>query len=162
MATGNDTRNARPAPGLPRSTLALAGALVVVAVIGAALNRTPPAELSEAPPVVAGTTRALHFADGDDGSVLVHDARSGALVARVEPGTNGFLRATLRGLARDRRKSGFGAEQPFRLSRLADGEVLLEDPATGRRVYLRAFGSTNAAAFAALLAPAAGRAPAST
>ena len=66
-------------------------------------------------------------------------------------GANGFLRGTLRGLARERKRQGVGAEQPFRLIGRADGRLTLEDPATGRRVDLESFGPTNAAVFAQML-----------
>ncbi|MFY7781768.1 MAG: photosynthetic complex assembly protein PuhC, partial [Tagaea sp.] len=42
-------------------------------------------------------------------------------------------------------------ETPFRLSMWRDGSLVLDDPATGRRVDLRAFGATNRDAFARLL-----------
>ena len=77
-------------------------------------------------------------------------------LAVLAPGTNGFARGVLRGLARERRRSDIGMEPPFRLARWSDGRLTLEDPTTGRRIELGAFGPTNAEVFAALmLAPAA-------
>ena len=62
----------------------------------------------------------------------------------VAPGTNGFLRGVLRGLARERKLERSAIEPPFRLTRWADGRLSLEDPATGRRIDdLEAFGPTN-------------------
>jgi len=69
----------------------------------------------------------------------------------VAPGTNGFLRGTLRGLARERKRQGIGPEAPFRLTAHDDGRLTLADPATGRRVDLESFGPTNAAVFSQLL-----------
>ena len=69
----------------------------------------------------------------------------------LPPGTNGFIRGVLRGLARDRKLQRIGTEPPFRLTRWVDGRLSLDDPATGRRIELGAFGPTNAAAFAGLL-----------
>ena len=40
---------------------------------------------------------------------------------------------------------------PFRLTRWADGRLSVEDPTTGRRVDLGAFGAVNAASFAKLM-----------
>ena len=74
------------------------------------------------------------------------------MVETVAPGTNGFLRGTMRGLARERKRQGIGAELPFRMIGRADGRLTLEDPGTGRRVDLGSFGPTNAAAFARLMA----------
>jgi putative photosynthetic complex assembly protein len=66
-------------------------------------------------------------------------------------GTNGFVRAAIRGLARQRHKRDIGAEPPFVLTRWDDGRHSLEDTATGERIYLEAFGSTQVQTFAELL-----------
>jgi putative photosynthetic complex assembly protein len=95
--------------------------------------------------------RELRFEDRSDGSITVIDARQGRLVDTVAPGTNGFLRGTLRGLARERKREGLDGTVPFRLSQTRAGHLLLTDPATGRFVDLGSFGPTNAAVFARLL-----------
>jgi len=69
-------------------------------------------------------------------------------LAVLEPGEGGFVRSTLRSLVRERRRQGVGDGPPFEVSIPGPGQVLLADPATGRRVPLEAFGPTNAAAFA--------------
>ena len=69
----------------------------------------------------------------------------------VAPATNGFLRATMRGLARQRLRQDADREVPFRLTEWADGRLTLEDPTTGRRVEMEAFGITNEEVFAGLL-----------
>jgi putative photosynthetic complex assembly protein len=74
-----------------------------------------------------------------------------AVAAVLAPGEDGFIRATLRGLARERRRGDLGAEAPFRLASWPDGGLSLEDTATGRTLDLRAFGPTQAEAFARLL-----------
>ena len=94
--------------------------------------------------------RDLQFADGVDGSVIVTDARDGSTVA-VFTGENGFLRSTMRGMARTRKSEGIGPQDPFRLSAWSDGRLTLDDPATARHVELQAFGSTNTEVFAQLL-----------
>ncbi|MDW8445235.1 MAG: photosynthetic complex assembly protein PuhC [Acetobacteraceae bacterium] len=77
-------------------------------------------------------------------------ARSSSL---VPPGEGGFVRATLRGLARERRMNeAGGAEVPFRVSVWEDGRLTLEDTATGRLVDLGAFGQTQVQTFARLVA----------
>jgi putative photosynthetic complex assembly protein len=93
----------------------------------------------------------LRFADRADGAVVITEAGTGLLVDVASPGTNGFLRSTLRGLARDRKRREIGAEAPFRLTRWADGRLSLQDEATGRSIDLGAFGPTNAAVFAHLM-----------
>lgn len=141
----------------PRLPLLAAGALIVTTLVLVAVVRlTGVGELrTPQAPIVA--ERVLHFADQPDGSITVRDALDGRLVDTVAPGTNGFLRGTLRGLARERKREGAGPELGFHLSARSDGRLLLEDPATGRLVDLGAFGPTNVAVFARLLAD---RAPA--
>jgi putative photosynthetic complex assembly protein len=95
----------------------------------------------------------LKFSDEANGSVSVRDGRTSALVATLAPGTNGFVRDVMRGLARERRMRGIGPAIPFRLTQWTSGQVYLEDLATGQRIDLQAFGPTNRAAFLQLLAP---------
>jgi hypothetical protein len=53
----------------------------------------------------------------------------------------------LRSVQHERKLYGVEAGQPFRLSRLEDGESILEDLGTGRVFLLTAFGGMNEAAF---------------
>lgn len=105
------------------------------------------------PDAAAVTTLELRFLDRDDGSIAVVDARDGREIEHIV-GQNGFVRGTLRGLARERRRQGIGAEPPFQLVARADGRLTLIDPSTGRRVDLESFGPTNSAEFARLLTAA--------
>lgn len=140
----------------PRGPLLGAGALVAVSLMAVTLVRVTGLETTFHPAPVE-VARELRFTDRPDGGVAVYDAADDTIVQVLEPGTNGFIRATLRGLARDRRPLGVGAETPFRLAERTDGRLTLEDPATGRLIELTAFGSTNATAFARLLADASER-----
>ena len=83
-------------------------------------------------------------------------AEDGEVAAVLAPGTEGFIRAALRGLARDRRREDLGPGKPFRLSAWPGGGLTIEDMATGRTLDLRAFGHTQAEAFGRLLAAATG------
>ncbi len=69
----------------------------------------------------------------------------------TRPEEGGFLRGSLRGIDRDRKMRGIALEQPWRLFLWEDGALTLSDTVTGQRINLNGFGSTNAAAFAALL-----------
>ncbi len=135
--------------GLPRLPLLGLGGLMAFSVVAAGTARwwATPYEASTAP---AAAARDLRFEDRADGAVTVHDT-SGTLIAVLPPGGDGFIRGALRGLSRDRRRMSVESDTSFRLTDWTDGRLTLEDRATGRSVDLRAFGATNAAAFARLL-----------
>jgi putative photosynthetic complex assembly protein len=94
----------------------------------------------------------LHFVDLPDGMISVIDAAAGQEITRLHSGEDGFMRSVMRGMVRERKAKGIGAEIPFQLSVWEDGLVSLIDPATHRRVELSAFGPDNVAAFTRLLA----------
>jgi putative photosynthetic complex assembly protein len=137
---------------IPLPVLIGAGLAVAISIVAAAIggSHTKPAPA----PLLA--SRTLSFTDASDGAVLVTDATTGAQVARLAPGTNGFVRGTLRALAHeDGHAAHAAAAHPFVLSSFADGRLTLDDPTDGQRLDLEAFGSLNTAAFAALLQPGA-------
>lgn len=149
------TKPPKPPP-FPRGTLIIAGSVILLSIMTAAAGRLTGAgnSMPTAAPVVA---RDLLFRDRADGSVLVYDATNKSRpIDIVAPETNGFLRATMRGLARQRLRQDADREIPFRLTEWADGRLTLEDPTTGRRVEMEAFGITNEEAFANLLTAKAG------
>jgi putative photosynthetic complex assembly protein len=86
--------------------------------------------------------------------VVVRDAGSDALVATIagEQEGGGFVRGVMRGLARERRMHGIGAEPVFVLTAWSDGGLSLTDTATGRVIELGAFGPDNRKTFARFLA----------
>jgi len=135
----------------PRGALLGAGGLVMMAIVAAMVGRLTGIGASHMPNDTALESRDLHFSDRSDGAVVISEAGSGRIVDVAPPGTNGFLRSTLRGLARDRKRQDLGAEAAFRLTRWADGRLSLQDEATGRSIDLGAFGPTNAAVFAHLM-----------
>lgn len=94
---------------------------------------------------------ALNFVDEADGGVIVVDGETGARIARLGVGEGGFVRSTMRGLARERTRRSIPREPPFLLQRLADGALVLSDPRTGKHIGLDAFGRANAASFATFL-----------
>ena len=134
-----------------RTMLAALGAVVLVSLAGVSFVRLTGIGVVHVPDAEPVSVREFRFEDQDNGGILVREARTGRVVHTVAPETNGFLRGTMRGLARERHRRGIGPEIAFRLVGRADGKLTLEDPATGRRVDLGSFGPTNAAVFAALM-----------
>jgi putative photosynthetic complex assembly protein len=134
----------------PRGALIGAAALLSFAVVGTAAVRiarvTAPASMSMSQPAALSSVD-LTFSDEKDGSVIVREKGTGRLVSTLAPGTNGFVRDVMRGLAHERISHGLGAGPPFNISLFDHGRLVLEDTATGRRIDLDAFGPTNRDAF---------------
>ena len=135
----------------PKSALWAALALVTFAFLAALGARVTGIGKVVVPTGTVVASRDLRFEDAPDGAVLVRAAQGGQVVITLAPQTNHFVRGTVRGLVRDRKRDGVGAEPPFRLSRMADGRLVLEDPAIQRRIALDAFGRSNVGAFSAIM-----------
>lgn len=142
----------------PKGALVGAAGLVLLSLVAASLGRLAGVGTVSLPDVPAVESRDLRFEDQPDGGIAVYDAELGRLVYDVEPGTNGFIRGVLRGLARGRKLDGLTVEPPFRMTHWADGRLSIEDPLTRRWIDLGAFGPTNADSFARIFA-AQGEAP---
>ncbi|MGD0720616.1 MAG: photosynthetic complex assembly protein PuhC [Roseiarcus sp.] len=137
---------------LPRGVIAGAASLVVFALIATGLGRVSDIGAVHMPKADVVESLALRFEDREDGAVAVRDSSDDRIIYTVAPGAGGFIRATVRGLVQERKRSGIGPETPFTLTHWSDGTVSLEDLTIGRRVSLEAFGPTNAEAFAQLFA----------
>jgi putative photosynthetic complex assembly protein len=135
----------------PKGALIAAAALIGFALLAAAGARFTGQGTTQTPSARAVEVRDLRFEDRADGAVAVYESAGGAPVAVFEPGTNGFLRSVMRGMARERRRQEIGAEPPFRLTRWSDGRLSLDDAATGRHIDLEAFGPDNSSVFARLM-----------
>ncbi len=135
---------------VPRGVLVGAAALMAFAFVASGTARLTDIGTVHMPSARPVETLALRFVDQEDGGVAVRDAQDGALIYTIQPGTNGFIRATLRGLTRERRRADVGERPPFQLIHWSDGTLSLEDPSIGRKVDLDAFGPTQAEAFAQL------------
>ncbi len=66
-------------------------------------------------------------------------------------GEQGFLRGTLRALARDRMARNLSPDVPFELALLQDGRLCITDPLTHKSIDLQAFGPDNLAVFVQIL-----------
>lgn len=138
-------------PVVPRGGVFAAAALILFALTSVMTVRlTGVGEVRMTLPA-AVASRDLQFEDGKNGTVLVYDASNQQLVDTLAPGSNGFIRVVLRGLARERRLGDIGAQPPFRLTRYEGGQITLTDTSTGKQIDLGAFGSTNTESFARLM-----------
>ncbi|WP_375462201.1 photosynthetic complex assembly protein PuhC [uncultured Enterovirga sp.] len=135
----------------PKGPLIGAAGVVAIALVAAMTPRLTGVGKVTVAPGIPVAQHELRFEDGPDGSAVVRDAGDGRIVVVLAPQTNHFVRGTVRGLVRERKREGIGAEPPFRLSRLADGRLTLEDSATRRRINLDAFGRSNVGAFSAIM-----------
>lgn len=142
-------RTAAAAPGFPRVPLVAAALLIVLTIAAVAAVRWSGVDIRP-PDAAAVVTRALLFEDLPDGAVAITDAASGQRVDTVV-GESGFFRGTLRALARERKRAGGDASQPFELIGRADGRLTLRDPVSGALVDIESFGPTHAMTFARLL-----------
>ena len=101
--------------------------------------------------VASAQTRELRFADRADGAVVVSDASTGETVKIIEFGQGGFLRATMRRMAKARIAAGVGAAPPFKLTLWENGALSLSDPQTGRTAEIHGFGADHSKSFADML-----------
>jgi putative photosynthetic complex assembly protein len=145
---------------LPRKVLIAAGLLIGAAIAMTGFARFTGVGTTAQVRGAPVSTLELHFSDRDDGGIAVTTVGGDKAAPTrqdqvIQPGGDGFLRATVRGLVRERRRAGIGPEAPFLLTRWSDGTLSLSDPTTSRSVSLEAFGPTNAQAFARLFTPGA-------
>ena len=141
----------------PKGMLWAAAALIAFSIVISLAGRLTDFGTVRNPEATPRAAYALTFADRADGAVAITNAPTGTLVIALEPGTNGFARGVLRGLARDRKLEAIGRDIPFHLTSWSDGRLTLEDPATGRVVEVNAFGPTQIETFAKIAEAAAAR-----
>ena len=89
--------------------------------------------------------------DLPNGSVGVFHTNTNTPLARYESGEGSFVRTIFRSLVRDRKVRQIDADPVFRLHRLSDGAVMVEDSSTGSKIQLDAFGDLNSEQFRSML-----------
>lgn len=138
---------------IPRPILIGAGLLVVFTILAISVAQWTggPVTIDRDQPVLMSVP--LRFEDMENGRVAVLNADTETTLAVLEPGEGAFIRVVMRGLVKERLRQDIGAEPPFRLTRWADGQLSLEDPATESSVAIQAFGEAQVRAFARFLAP---------
>ena len=125
------------------------GAVLVATLAGVAWQMHANGGVIASETVAVAWEQTLRFEDRPSGAVAVLDAASGKEIAQFQ-GEQGFLRGTLRAMARERQSRGLGSEAPFLLTGYVDGRVSLRDTATGVRLNLESFGPANSAVYSQL------------
>lgn len=145
-------------PTVPRGALIGAAILLmfVITLTGAVRfglipRAADPSVTRAAAHVMPAQQRSLRFIDRADGAVVVSDANSAETVTVIPFGQGGFLRATMRRMAKVRIAAGIGKEPPFTLTRWENGALSLKDPATGRDAEIYGFGPDHTKIFADML-----------
>lgn len=145
-------------PTVPRGALIGAAILLLFTIsmtgavrFGLLPQSADPTASRAAAQVAPAQVRALRFVDRADGAVVVTDAKTGSDVAVIPFGQGGFLRATMRRMAKVRIAAGIGAQPPFELVRWENGALSLKDPQTGREAELYGFGPDHVKVFADML-----------
>ncbi|MGB5831357.1 MAG: photosynthetic complex assembly protein PuhC [Thiohalocapsa sp.] len=135
----------------PREVLIGAALLIGFVIAAAAMVRLTGVGNTEIPLAPMIESRQLVFLDHGDGTTTVRVPGDEGTVAELESGVDGFVLGVMRGMVRERNSYDADVDAPYVLSLREDGRLLFEDPLTGRRIDLRAFGPTNAGSFAELL-----------
>jgi putative photosynthetic complex assembly protein len=139
------------ATSVPRGALIAMAALVALSIFAAGYVRMTGGYTVAAPDAVPVISIQLRFEDRADGGIRVLNASDGTTIKEMAPGTHGFVRGMLRGLARDRYVHGVGPMPAFELTRWSDGRHSITDTATGTVLHLAAYGFNNVKEFASLL-----------
>lgn len=138
----------------PRGLLMAVGALLLFTVIGVGVTQISGAGHVTNWRAMSAQSLPLVFEDGADGSIVVREPATGAVLRTWAPETGGFVRTAMRSLALQRRHMGIGPGPAFVLHRTENGNLIIEDPETSEWVSLDAFGGDNAAEFRKLIPPA--------
>jgi putative photosynthetic complex assembly protein len=136
---------------VPKGALIAAAAVVLFTIAaGATASLTGIGHSHMTPPAMVASVD-LTFEDNPNGDVMVYRASDHSLIRALQPGSNGFVRVALHGLARERQLAGIGSKPPFQLARYVNGQYTLTDPSTKKVIDLNAFGADNLRAFTQLL-----------
>lgn len=136
---------------VPRGALIGAAALISFAIVAAAVGGLTGVGTVRAGYSAPLQTVALRFEDRPDGGISVIAPDTGSVIGGIEVGTDGFIRTVLRSMAFDRQRHGIGSGPPFMIVTWPNGRSTIDDPSTGRRVDLAAFGVANMQQFARLM-----------
>ena len=100
---------------------------------------------------------SLIFKDDTNGDILIEVSKDKLNNMESQPqmrlsGEQGFLRGTIRALARERKARNLSHEIPFDLELHQDGRLSIKDPLTNSFIALEAFGPDNVDVFVKIFA----------
>jgi putative photosynthetic complex assembly protein len=137
---------------VPPGAIVAAAALIGFSLVAASIGRLTGMGTVRADYVKTVQTASFRFVDRADGGISVIAPETGAIIGVVPAGTDGFVRTVLRSLAFDRQRNHIGPAPAFIIAKWSDGHSTIDDPTTGRRVDLAAFGYANMQTFERLVA----------
>jgi putative photosynthetic complex assembly protein len=137
---------------VPRGAILGAAALIGFSLVAASVGRLTGVGAVRTDYANTVQTTSFRFEDRTDGGISVIAPETEVIIGVVPAGTDGFVRTVLRSLAFDRQRHGVGAGPAFVIAKWSDGHSTIDDPSTGRRVDLAAFGVANMQTFERLVA----------
>jgi putative photosynthetic complex assembly protein len=137
----------------PRGVLIAVASLLGFIIVMISIARLTGMKMDQADVTPEVQAREIKFQDVPDGGLAVYDVNTSELITTLPPGEGGFIRGVLRTMERQRKGYHATLAEPFHLARREGGDITLRDPITNIQLELKAFGVTNAAAFAVLLPP---------
>ncbi|MGQ0455700.1 MAG: photosynthetic complex assembly protein PuhC [Hyphomicrobium sp.] len=140
-----------PDYSMPTGVIKVIAVGLVFAIIAAYVARTTDIGATRLAPAPAVESRELKFVTKPDGELSIIDVQRNAEIRKLSAKSDGFIKIVLRALDHERKLAAVALDAPLRLSALTDGQLILEDPSTGRIITISAFGPGNRAAFAELL-----------
>jgi len=139
----------------PAMLWAFAG-LIASSLILVAWSRLTSAAAATDPVSAVVEVRSIVFEELPDGRIEARMYGDGRTLGEIAAGEDGFVRSTLRGLNRERKRFGVDRGGVLELIRRTDGSLTLSDPSTRIAIDLGAFGPSNVASFAAFMSPLSG------
>jgi putative photosynthetic complex assembly protein len=147
----DDAAVAHPDYSLPPRVLMVIAFGLLLSILAAYAARTTDVGATRMTPGPSVEARDLKFATLADGALSIVDVERNAEIRRLAAKSDGFIKIVLRGIQLERNLVAAPLDAPLRLSRLTDGQLILEDHSTGRIITISAFGPGNRDAFAELL-----------
>lgn len=143
----SDAIDARP---FPRGILLAAAALLGASLLAAAASRHTGIGAAHVVTAPLAETRVIRFERRLDGSMLAIEDATNSKIADIPAGKHGFIDVVLQRFEGDRRYAASPSGGTYHLHQYSDGRAAIEDPLTGGRIMVDAFGPDNFSVFAQL------------